>query len=202
MFQGSEFYNRRFLRLLNDLDIHYYSIYSDRKCSIVERFNRTLKTRMWRYFSAKGTYKWIDVVQDLVDGYNNSKHRSIKMTPNQVNSTNEAEVRSNLFPPTVHTRELKKFKVGDTVRIARKKGTFEKGYKMTYGFEVFKISDVKDTYPLTYGIKDYDGEISCAGYYNYSRVCGAIQNPQIRIFGGERWRGEDVNRRRRSPSQS
>ena len=59
------------------------------KCSVVERFNRTIKSRIWKYFSAKRTYKYIDVIQDLVDGYNKSYHRSIKMSPIQVTKINE-----------------------------------------------------------------------------------------------------------------
>ena len=128
-------------------------------------FNRTLKTLMWRYFSAKGTYRWVDVVQDLVKGYNNSKHRSIGMTPNQVNLENEADVRAKLFPPLPQVQQKQKFKIGDTVRITRKKGVFEKGYQMTYGFEVFGISQVKDTYPITYSIKDYNDEVIKGSFY-------------------------------------
>ena len=120
---------------------------------------------MWRYFSAKGTYKWIDIVQDLVAGYNNSKHRSIGMTPNQVNLGNEIDVRDKLFPPTAQRRQKQKFRIGDTVRITRKKGVFEKGYQMTYGFEVFEISEIKNTYPITYGIKDYNGETIKGSFY-------------------------------------
>ena len=132
---------------------------------IVLGFNRTLKTRMWRYFSAKGTYRWIDIVDDLVKGYNNSKHRSIGMTPNQVNLSNEADVRQTLFPPTQQVQQKQKFALGDTVRVTRKKGVFEKGYQMTYGFEVFQIAQIKDTYPITYGIKDYNNLTIKGSFY-------------------------------------
>ena len=132
----------------------------------VPGFNRTIKTRMWRYFSAKGTYRWIDIVQDLVKGYNNSKHRSIGMTPNQVNLSNEAQVRDTLYPPLPQVQQKQRYKLNDSVRISRKKGPFEKGYQMTYGFEVFQISEVKDSYPITYGIKDYNQNIIKGSFYD------------------------------------
>mgnify|MGYP000068844348 CR=1 FL=1 len=53
------------------------------KGSIVERFNRTLKTRIARYFTENGTTKWIDALQGITNAYNKSYHRSIKMSPNE-----------------------------------------------------------------------------------------------------------------------
>ena len=67
-------------------------MYSDRKCAIVERFNRTLKTRMYRSFTARGTHRWIDILEDLVNGYNNTKHSSIGFKPNAVNKYNENSI--------------------------------------------------------------------------------------------------------------
>jgi len=63
----------------------YTSDNYDIKAAVVERFNRTLKTKMYKYF----TFKNIDVLQDLVDSYNATYHRSIGMAPNEVNATNE-----------------------------------------------------------------------------------------------------------------
>ena len=68
--QGTEFYNSSFLNLLKKRGIKYFSVYSDRKCAIVERFNRTSKTRMYHSFTARGSHRWVDVLQNLVDGYN------------------------------------------------------------------------------------------------------------------------------------
>ena len=96
--QGTEFYNRPFLNLLRNNKIIHFSVYSDRKCAIVERFNRTLKTRMYRSFTARGTHRWVDILQNLLNGYNKSKHRSTKFAPNDVSNENEDEVRKNLFP--------------------------------------------------------------------------------------------------------
>ena len=165
--QGSEFYNRLFLKLLKKHKIKHYSVYSDQKGAIIERFNRTLKTRMFRYFTSRGSHRWVDVLQDLIDGYNSSKHRSTSFAPNDVTSSNERIVRKKLFPKIVKLKKHRKavFKVGDTVRITRKKGIFEKGYEMGWSLEVFKVSEVKKTYPVTYGLSDYKGEKIQGSFY-------------------------------------
>src|SRR5277367_5063068 len=69
----------------------------DIKCAIVERFNRTLKSRMFKYFTAKGTRKYIDILDDLVVAYNSSHHRSINMRPIDVNKSNTPIVFKNLY---------------------------------------------------------------------------------------------------------
>ena len=52
---------------------------------------------MWRYFEENGNYRWIDIIGDLINSYNNSYHRSIKTTPNKVNSKNESKIYVNLY---------------------------------------------------------------------------------------------------------
>ena len=165
--QGKEFYNRPFIKLLRRLKIKYFSVYSDNKCAIVERFNRTLKTRMYRSFTSQGNRRWVDILQDLVDGYNDSVHSSTSFKPNDVNKRNEHLVRRILYPKIIKEKKYTKpaFKVGDTVRLAGKKAAFQKGYEQTYSYEVFEISEIKDTYPKTYGIKDYNGETIEGSFY-------------------------------------
>ena len=163
--QGTEFYNSRFLKLLKTYGIKHYSIYSDRKCAIVERFNRTLKTRMYRAFTAQGNHRYVDILQKLVDGYNNSKHRSIGMTPNEVNHENENIVRKMLYPRVRKQLQRNLLKLNQSVRISRKKDIFQKGYEQSFSYEVFKITEVKNTYPVTYGISDYKGEPVLGSFY-------------------------------------
>jgi transposase InsO family protein len=75
--QGTEFFNKHFQTLMKEKDINLYNTYNETKASIVERLIRTLKTRMWRYFTAKKTMRYIDILPDLVLSYNHSVHRSI-----------------------------------------------------------------------------------------------------------------------------
>ena len=158
--QGSEFVNRKFLNLLKKHKIKHYHVYSDRKGAIIERFNRTFKNKMYRYFTSKGTHRYVDVLQDLVDGYNTSKHRSIKMRPIDVTKRNEHIVRKNLYPAVVKKRKHVKgtFMVGNSVRISPKKATFQRGFDQTHSHEVFQISEIVNSYPITYKLMDYKNE--------------------------------------------
>ena len=165
--QGTEFYNKLFLSLLRKLKIHHYSVYSDKKAAIVERFNRTLKTRMFRHFTASGSYRWVDALQNLIDGYNKTEHSSTTFAPNEVNKRNENLVRMILFPKVKKTKAHSKpaFKVGDSVRITRKKSIFQKGYEQTYSHEVFTVHAIKPTYPVTYELRDYKGDVIKGSFY-------------------------------------
>ena len=90
--QGSEFYNSKFEDLMKKHKIHLYSTYSNLKASIIERFNRTLKTWMWKKFSLRGNYKWIDILPDLLKRYNGKVHRTIGMRPKDVTARHEARL--------------------------------------------------------------------------------------------------------------
>lgn len=161
---GSEFFNRWFIALTNELNIKMYWVHSDRKAPIVERVNRTLKTRMYKYFTSHGTEQWYDVLDDLVAGYNNTVHRSIKCTPNEVNLANEDIIRRRLFPP-LPPRKKPKLKVGDLVRTNRFKNIFKKAYEKVWTHEVYRVIEVKNTNPVTYAIEDLKSETIDGSYY-------------------------------------
>ena len=86
---GKEFFNSNFHDLMKRHNIENLASESDQKPDVVERFNRTIKTRIWTYLSDRGTVRWLDVIQDLVDAYNNSRHCSIRMAPSDVQTKDE-----------------------------------------------------------------------------------------------------------------
>lgn len=159
--RGKEFYNSTVLAMLKHRHIHLYSTFSTMKAAIVERFNRTLKNRMWKEFSFRGTYKWIDILPKLIDEYNNTRHRTIRMRPNDVNERNEQQLLNSVYRYTanIDAKQNTKFKVGDSVRLSKYKHVFEKGYTPNWTTEVFKIKRVRSTTnPITYILEDYKGE--------------------------------------------
>ena len=79
--QGTEFYNRVFRGWPEENDVEMYSVYNEGKAVVVERFNRTMKERMWRYFSANNTHRYYDILDTLISSYNAKYHRSVKMSP-------------------------------------------------------------------------------------------------------------------------
>ena len=127
--KGTEFLNHNFQSFLKKKNIHFFTTNSELKPSMVERFNRTLKTCMWKYFTAKNTCVYIDILKDIVQGYNNSYHRSIGQAPASVRLLNAGQVRKKLYGNSwaKPIRELK-FKLGDQVRISKSRRTFKKGY--------------------------------------------------------------------------
>ena len=95
--EGKEFYNVGVKELLKVHSVEYFSTTSNRKAAIGERFNRTLKTAMWKYFYSKATYKWIDILDELTNNYNQTKHSSILMKPADVNKSNKDQVWLTLY---------------------------------------------------------------------------------------------------------
>ena len=100
----------------------------DAKASIVERFNRTLKSRLYQYFTAANTTQYLDILPSLVQRYNEDVHRSIGMAPNNVNVKNEAEVWQRLYGKVTKTRRRGRLKAGDKVRLSERVKTFKEGY--------------------------------------------------------------------------
>ena len=139
--EGKEFYNVGVKSLLRDAyNVKYFSTHMGKKAAIVERFNRTLKTMMWKYFDSKETHKWLDVVDDILKNYNNTKHRSIGMKPIDVNEENKHEVWIKLFGQPVGNLPPPKYSVGDKVRISAYKNIFTKGYEANFTKEIFIIT--------------------------------------------------------------
>jgi hypothetical protein len=160
--EGKEFYNKIFVSLLKKNNIKLYSTKSETKSSVVERWNRSLKTKMYKYFTAVQNKNWIKIIDDLVYSYNNTYHRSIKTTPNLVNKKNEAEVFLNLYGfqainknsfPKIYLKKFD-FKINDKVRITKIKNTFDKAYLKGWTTEIFIIDKIIATSPVTFKLKD------------------------------------------------
>ena len=167
--QGSEFYNANVKRLLEAHNINLYSTFSEKKASICERFNRTLKTKMWKRFSLRGTYKWIDILPDLISEYNKTVHRSIGKAPSSVTLADEKNL-VNLLNKSNFKSKKPKFKVGDHVRISRLKPIFEKGYTPNWTPDIYTVTKVQKTNPITYLLKDYLNEPVKGGFYEYEML--------------------------------
>ncbi|KAL6419026.1 hypothetical protein ACFW04_011615 [Cataglyphis niger] len=112
--KGKEFYNAEMRKFAEKHGVNHYSTYSVMKASIVERFNRTLKNSMWKYFTLNGTYKWIDALPRLVKEYNARKHRTIGARPVDVTPA-IAEKLLNTVYSNIKIAAPAKFKPGDPI---------------------------------------------------------------------------------------
>jgi Chromo (CHRromatin Organisation MOdifier) domain len=134
---------------------------------MVERFNRTLKSKMWKVFTERKNHKYIDILDDLVNNYNNSFHNTIKMTPFEASKKENTLKVDRILNPIITKKEIiPKFKVGDKVRISKVKMIFDKGYLPNYTYEIFTVSEIKETNPITYKLKDYNNEEIKGSFYN------------------------------------
>ena len=163
--QGKEFYNKNINDWINENNIVRYSTFGEHKSANVERFNRTLKTNMWKRFTAENTRYWIDMLDKLLFEYNNKFHSTIKMTPVEASKQeNKIEVLNNKTY-LEHTTKKPKFKIGDKIRISRIKALFEKGYLPNWSEALYVVDEVKKTNPYTYVLKDMNNEPVIGSFY-------------------------------------
>lgn len=163
--RGSEFINNKFKKFLDDNNIELYHVFSEGKACVIERFNRTLGEMIQRHLTSTNSSQYVNVLQQLLSEYNNKYHTSIKMTPFEASNPDNVQlVRKNLYPVT-KIDTIQPFNIGDRVRIYRYKKPFEKGYKPNFTKEVFVITEVIKTNPITYKIKDLKGEAILGSFY-------------------------------------
>ena len=162
--KGKEFLNSEFLNYLKSKKIKLYTLDSELKACIVERFNRTLKEKMWRYFTHVGNKKYSEILPDLVDSYNNSYHRTIGMKPTAVNKKNETKIWDRMYGFNDEDIDIK-FQIGEKVRISKNKKIFEKGYTPNWTREIFIVNKIIPRIPPVYEIKDLNNELIKGVFY-------------------------------------
>ena len=155
--KGTEFVNAPTQELFKENRINFYTTENDDvKANVVERFNRTLKSEMWKYFTFKRTHRYVDVFNDLLHSYNHTFHRTMKMSTSEVNRNNETEIRKTIYKP----KQTPKWslKLGERIRICETRRQFKKNYMPNRSHELFTVAVRHPTDPPTYEIDDYDKE--------------------------------------------
>lgn len=161
---GKEFYNSDFEALMKKFKVNRYHTYSGIKSGMIERFNRTLRHMLHPAMLVQGNSNWLKLLPKVIHEYNHEKkHRTIKMTPVEATDpSKEKEILVKVYRKNnlkiVKKTKKPKFKVGDFVRVSKKRLTFEKGYTPSYSMEIFRIAKVKLSNPRTYLLKDLEGE--------------------------------------------
>ena len=145
---------------------------------------------MWKYFTKHQTGVYINVLPEIIQKYNSTYHRSIKTTPTDARKpANYQHVFAALYEGKnlqIREKTKPKFKIGDKVRITKKKKTFEKGYTANWTEEIFTVNKVQPTIPFTYKIKDTRGE----------EIQGTFYEEELQKTKQETYRVEKVLRRR------
>lgn len=197
--QGAEFYNSTFKKWMaaQDPPVIMYSTFGESKSVIVERFNRTLKTKMWYYFTRANTRRWVDELPRLLSWYNKRVHSRLGMSPWEASKKKNFEKILAIQDPPSNTGNANtsragvngirgidrnpRYSVGDVVRISRVKGIFEKGYLPNFSREVFTVVEVQIPYsmdePIIYKLQDRSGEILKGSFYEAE--LGPVKYPDV-----------------------
>ena len=153
-----------FRKWLKDNNIEMYSINNEGKSVFAERFIRTVKNKNYKYMTAISKNVYIDKLDDIVNEYNNTYYRTIKMKPVDVKDNIYIDSTKLHSDKKVHNKD-RKFKVGDHVKISKYKSIFAKGYTPNWYEEIFVIKKVENTVPWTYVINDLNGDEIIETFY-------------------------------------
>ena len=143
--KGKEFLNSQCQALLKREGIEFQVCRNpDVKCSIVERVNRTVRDKLYKYFTHRNTYRYIDVLPKFVIGYNASIHSTTGIAPSSVRDTDVLAIWNRMKEKADKAKRLDKlkFRVGQHVRISKEKVKFAKGGEQNYTTEIFKVRKV------------------------------------------------------------
>ena len=146
-----------------------YSTYNEGKSVVAERFIRTLKNKLYKHMTPTGKNVYYDVLDDVVNKYNNTKHSTIKMKPIDGKDTTKStslERNNKRVYIDEHNEKDSRFKVGDRVRISKFKNIFAKGYTPNWSKEIFIVDKINDTVPYTYNLKDLNDEEIVGSFYD------------------------------------
>ena len=164
---GTEFYNFHVQKMFKNYGIVHYSLRGPHKASVAERMIQTMKGRLEKYFWQNKTKRYVDVLQQVAQNYNNTPHRSIGMAPSSVNENNRDIVFKKMYK-NIQMKRDPRLSVGDTVRIAKLKTIFEKGYTRRWSIELYTIVSAKSRGRVDYyKVRDQDGNILPRQRYYY-----------------------------------
>jgi hypothetical protein len=171
--KGTEFVNATVQKYLKREGVEFHTTHNpDIKGAVIERLNRTFKTKMYKFFTKFNTFRYLDILNDLVTSYNTAVHSTLGMPPADVSPANIYTVwkRVNNLQARIPVGQVK-FMVGEHVRISKQKVLFAKGYEQAYSTEVFRVAKIIQRRPQpVYELTDLQGRLIEGLFYNYELV--------------------------------
>ena len=168
--QGNEFNGIK--KYSKENEINFYSTFSDTKACVVERFNRTLKTIMFRKIThQQNNHRYLDFLPKIVKTYNNTYHSTIKTKPNLVDKKNELQIWSQMYNYDLSDENKNvqsinfRFQIDDAVRITNPKNIFAKGYTQNWNREIFIINKKIPRQQPVYELRDQQGNMIQGKFY-------------------------------------
>lgn len=170
--KGKEFLNSSVKAMCKRLKVNHFTSEDDHtKASIAERFNRTLRGKIFRHFTATMNGEYISSLQSFVDAYNKTVHSATALTPNEVSLENMEDTFIRLYEPDskpdwAKNSTIKSLQPGDHVRISKTRRAFDRGYTPNWTNEVFVVvKRVRGVTPRAYQIKDLLDEDVAGTFY-------------------------------------
>lgn len=159
--EGSEFKGNT-LQLFKTFNIGFYNVYGKAKASLVERVQRTIKSRIFRYLTIKNSKRYIDELNNIVESYNITPHSSTKLTPKQKYLYNTVYE----YPLFEKCQSKPKFKVGEHVRVSRILKEIQKSFEGTFSYQIFVIDKIVCRSGLhVYRLKDLNNDTILGIFY-------------------------------------
>ncbi|XP_064461741.1 uncharacterized protein LOC135371697 [Ornithodoros turicata] len=135
------------------------------KASQAEQVICTLRNRIFRYFRVTGKYHFVSTLLKIVPDYNNTKHRTLGISPSEVMPENELELFTKINGKPVVPSVKKKLKVRDKVRVLLHRKGFQKSSEESWSPQIFSISCLRDTSPPFVHLEDYRGKEVDRAFY-------------------------------------
>lgn len=172
MDKGTEFKNKQFDTFCKNNNIILQNPETQTHAAYIERFNRTLQLLIYKYMTENETYRFIDVLQDLVKTYNNRLHRIIQTTPKIAENDENAQLNIRLINAKIYEKIKKRvpnLKINSFVRISKQKTKFSRGYEEQTQKEIFRIYKISKNKKIPlYFLETYDkSEKLQGGFYAF-----------------------------------
>jgi len=175
---GKEYVGKEVENYLRDCEIYHQVSRNELKANYAERVIRTIKKKIYKYLYYNKTRKYIEVLPDLVAGYNSTYHSGIKQTPISVTKENEPQVWAKQYlsdPSDTQKKVVFKFSPGQYVRISNAKNPFSRGFGQTFSEELFKVRHRYPTPPTTYMLEDLQKK----------KISGLFYEPEMVLVTGK-----------------
>lgn len=185
--KGKEFWNRPCRKFFAQKGMNHYSSESEYKASVVERLNRTLKNRLYRIFTYRNSFKYVDILNSVLKAYNDSVHKSTGFPPSRVTHQDESVIFERLYG--YQKLADHGFRVGDQVRISKAKKAFKRGYLPNWTEEIFEVYKCFAKNPPTFVLRDLKGNVVKGRFY-------AHELQKVLKKSGDFWRVEKILRSR------
>jgi hypothetical protein len=158
--QETGIYSTQFQEFLLNQNVSLYSTASEKKVSVIERFNRTLKEWMYKEFTKTNSTKWLKLLPKLVDKYNHRVHSTTKVKPVDAYKSKHKDDINQSINTTSQVKRKPKLKQGDHVRIYKWKTEWEKGFTPKWTKEIFTIDSVNTrSNPPVYYLRDSNNDL-------------------------------------------